>query len=161
MRTRLLPGTAAGAAGRTSSERGRHRSGDFALEPTPRGLFGCVRAGVRPARQGEARSGLFGLERLGRHAPARGHERGAVERTLYGPGTRGVGDLRKVDELRSRRPCALNLPPFRVYLTMRHMPDQPARDAPAVVPFRPAKPVVIGLLGGVAAGKSAIAVAFV
>lgn len=47
-----------------------------------------------------------------------------------------------------------------LYLTIRAMPadDDPEIAAPA--PFRPATPVVIGVLGGIAAGKSAVAERF-
>jgi dephospho-CoA kinase len=36
----------------------------------------------------------------------------------------------------------------------------PSSDAPQPQPFRPARPVVLGVLGGIAAGKSAVAAAF-
>jgi dephospho-CoA kinase len=47
-----------------------------------------------------------------------------------------------------------------LYLTMRRMPAQPSAAAGAPPPFRPARPVVIGIVGGVASGKSAVAAAF-
>lgn len=40
------------------------------------------------------------------------------------------------------------------------MPGTPSAPPDAPTPFRPGRPVVIGLLGGVAAGKSAVAAAF-
>jgi dephospho-CoA kinase len=47
-----------------------------------------------------------------------------------------------------------------LYLTMRRMPAQPSAAAGPPAPFRPAPPVVIGIVGGVASGKSAVAAAF-
>lgn len=43
---------------------------------------------------------------------------------------------------------------------MRHMPADPRAGPLPPTPFRPATPVVIGILGGIAAGKSAAAAAF-
>jgi dephospho-CoA kinase len=43
---------------------------------------------------------------------------------------------------------------------MRQMPAEPFPGTGPLRPFRPAKPVVIGVLGGVAAGKSAVTAAF-
>src|SRR5262245_43341857 len=40
---------------------------------------------------------------------------------------------------------------------MRPMPTDPTAGVPPVAAFRPRKPVVIGILGGIAAGKSAVA----
>ncbi len=40
------------------------------------------------------------------------------------------------------------------------MPSDPSSAATAAKPFRPPKPVVIGILGGIAAGKSAVASRF-
>lgn len=40
------------------------------------------------------------------------------------------------------------------------MPGEPAAPTPIPAPFRPATPVVIGIVGGIAAGKSAVAKAF-
>ncbi|MBL8726857.1 MAG: dephospho-CoA kinase [Planctomycetes bacterium] len=40
------------------------------------------------------------------------------------------------------------------------MPAEPHRSTTAPRPFRPARPVVIGLLGGIAAGKSTVAALF-
>lgn len=69
-------------------------------------------------------------------------------------------DLRKGGKQRSRRRLHDDLPSPAVYLTMRHMPAEPSSRALPPQPFRPAKPVVIGLLGGIASGKSAVAAAF-
>lgn len=43
---------------------------------------------------------------------------------------------------------------------MRHMPADPAVPPGPAFPFRPATPVVIGIVGGIAAGKSTVAACF-
>ncbi len=43
---------------------------------------------------------------------------------------------------------------------MRRMPGESHAQPPPPAPFRPAPPVVIGIVGGIAAGKSAVAAAF-
>jgi dephospho-CoA kinase len=43
---------------------------------------------------------------------------------------------------------------------MKPMPADPDPGPPAPEPFRPATPVVIGILGGIASGKSVVAAAF-
>lgn len=53
-----------------------------------------------------------------------------------------------------------DLPSQRVYLTMRRMPAESLSGPGTPRPFRPPKPVVIGVLGGIAAGKSAVTSAF-
>jgi dephospho-CoA kinase len=40
------------------------------------------------------------------------------------------------------------------------MPADPAASSPAAAPFRPRTPVVIGIVGGIAAGKSTVAACF-
>jgi dephospho-CoA kinase len=46
---------------------------------------------------------------------------------------------------------------FELYLTMRQMPADPSAAVDTPRAFRPRTPVVIGILGGIAAGKSAVA----
>src|SRR5687768_2397064 len=43
---------------------------------------------------------------------------------------------------------------------MPRVPSEPAPQLPPALPFAPASPVVIGLMGGVAPGKSAVAALF-
>src|SRR5262245_54039685 len=96
---------------------------------------------------------------------------GSCRRFRPGAGGRRKGDERAPDSRktandRSRRawprvPCLQNgLAPADHAAVPDSRPEPPPPPIPPPTPFRPRTPVVIGLMGGIAAGKSTVAAAF-